>query len=356
MAHDLCIEHGKAKLFYHGEPPWHGLGQELHGPATSREAIQAAELDWEVEKVPLQLVLTGRNVPVSDRFALVRSDLLKIGGSVGALGIVGRDYAPLQNRDAFAFFDGLVGGPEKAIYCTAGALGDGERVWILAKLPGEMVIASEDTVDKFLLLSTSHDGQSSIQIKFTPIRVVCQNTLTMALSKGPTIHVPHRKGAKAQLEWAAATLGVVGRRFTLLEQDFKAMAKRSMERKSLETYLDQVLPLPTGHEGRQGIFLGDQPMLQDPKVRERQLNRIMLQRSAVLLLWDQGVGSALPVVRHTLWAAYNAVTEMVDHYSRQERMTIDDRSRHLNGAWFKDGYLLKARAYRAALDILKAVA
>jgi len=356
MAHDLCIEHGKAKLFYHGEPPWHGLGQRLSGPATSWEAIQAADLDWDVEKVSLQLALPDRKVPIPDRFALVRSDQLKAGVDAHALGIVGRDYTPLQNRDAFAFFDGLVGGSDKAIYHTAGALGDGERVWLLAKLPGEMVVAVDDTVEKFLLLSTSHDGQSSIQIKFTPIRVVCQNTLTMALSQGPSIHVPHRKGAKAQLEWAASTLGVLRRRFTVLEQDFKAMSVRSLDGTALEAFMDRVFPLPIGLEDGEDGFLDHQMPLQDPGEKERRLNRILLQRKAVLLLWDQGVGSEIPSVRHSLWTAYNAVTEMVDHYSRQEIMTLDNRDRHLNGIWFKDGYLLKAKAFKAAKEMVNEAA
>jgi phage/plasmid-like protein (TIGR03299 family) len=356
MSHDLCIEQGKAKLFYHGEAPWHGLGQRLDGPATSHEAIQAAGLDWAVEKVPLQLVLPDRKVPIPDRFALVRSDRLKAGGNAHALGIVGRDYTPLQNRDAFAFFDGLVGGPDKAIYHTAGALGDGERVWLLAKLPGEMVVASEDTVEKFLLLSTSHDGQSSIQIKFTPIRVVCQNTLTMALSQGPSIHVSHRKGAKAQLEWAVGVLGILRRHFMVIEQDFKAMAVRSLDGKALEDFMDRVFPLPTGlEEGEEGS-LDHQPPLQDSGSKERRLNRILLQRQAVLRLWDQGVGSEIPSVRHSLWTAYNAVTEMVDHYSRQEIMTPDNRDRHLNGAWFKDGYLLKGKAFKVAKEMVNAAA
>jgi phage/plasmid-like protein (TIGR03299 family) len=170
-------------MMYVGAEPWHGLGQKLDGPATSVEAIQAAHLDWDVIKVPLFTKQRGRYRDIPNRFGVVRADKSSK-GDTAVLGIVGASYKPFQNRQAFAWFDGIVG-EGKAIYHTAGALGEGERVWILAKLPGEIRVLGDDVVNKFLLLSNSHDGESSIQVKFTPIRVVCNNTLTMALSKLP---------------------------------------------------------------------------------------------------------------------------------------------------------------------------
>jgi phage/plasmid-like protein (TIGR03299 family) len=178
MAHNICIQNGEASMFYVDEVPWHGLGTKLEGPATAQEAISAAKLDWPVIKIPLYAGGDGeRKHRVPDRFAIVpahrwgREDC-------PAFGIVGNDYTPLQNHEAFDFFDSIVG-EKAAIYHTAGALGDGERIWILARLPTDIHVAG-DAVNKYLLLSNTHDGNNSVQAKFTPIRVVCENTLTMA--------------------------------------------------------------------------------------------------------------------------------------------------------------------------------
>src|SRR5688572_2399179 len=124
MAHQLEIRNGQASMIYVGEVPWHGLGTRLDAPATSAEAIRAARLDWRVVKKPLCAV-DGLAVQATNRFAVVRSDLWGK-EDCPILGIVGPDYTPLQNREAFAFFDDIVG-EGAAIYHTAGALGGGGR-------------------------------------------------------------------------------------------------------------------------------------------------------------------------------------------------------------------------------------
>ncbi len=182
MGHNVSFKNGKARMFYWGGLPWHGLGTKLDGPATSAEAIKAAQLDSNVIKVPLCAVDKRGSAGVPDFFATVPEDGWgKLGCPV--FGVVGKDYKPLQNVDAFRFFDSIVG-MGAAVYHTAGALGNGSRVWILAKLPSSIRVVGEDVADKYLLLSNGHDGHTAIQIKFTPVRVVCQNTLTRALKGG----------------------------------------------------------------------------------------------------------------------------------------------------------------------------
>ena len=167
-------------MMYHGERPWHKLGKPLDHPATATEAITAAGLDWSVTLSPCYAGGEGDEVdapkylPIAGKRAVVRTDRQL------AIGVVGTRYRPIQNTDAFGFFDAVVG-EGKAIYETAGSLNDGRRIWMLARVPGDIWVADEDNVKKYLLLCNSHDGGSPLRALFTPIRVVCENTLRAAL-------------------------------------------------------------------------------------------------------------------------------------------------------------------------------
>ena len=199
-------------MFYVGETPWHELATKLDRPATAHEAIKAAQLDYQVEKKPLRaIVYHTRHSPVDDHYATVRMDTREV------LGIVGNRYSPIQNRDAFSFFDSLVGSDE-AIYHTAGALGKGERIWILAKLPSYIKVKGEDIVEKYLLLTNSHDGSSLVRAKLTPVRVVCSNTLTAALDgMEEEVRIRHTPNSTAKLEQAHKLLGLTNSLYDQLE-------------------------------------------------------------------------------------------------------------------------------------------
>jgi hypothetical protein len=179
MAHELLIANGKAAMFYVDQEPWHGLGTKLKAPPTSTEAIKAAGLDWRVAKAPLYVAGGTRLHEVKDRFALIRE-------------------TPSPPRTV-SFLASILG-EGAATYETAGALGKGERVWILARLSGDFNVAGGDVIRRYLLLSNSHDGTSSLQVKITPVRVVCNNTLTLALSQGGTLRVRHDRDVKTALE------------------------------------------------------------------------------------------------------------------------------------------------------------
>ncbi|MEI6291932.1 MAG: DUF932 domain-containing protein, partial [Chloroflexota bacterium] len=214
MPHNLFTDPitGQTAMMYVGITPWHSLGTKLNNPPKSDDAIISAGLDWRVEKYPLVAKTPHGNIEINDRFAVMREDF-KDRPQPHFFAIVSKDYEPLQNIEAFQFFDDIVGRKE-AIYETAGALGSGERVWILAKLPESIRVVGDDICDKYLLLSNSHDGKSSVQIKFTPIRVVCQNTLTMALSHGTTVRIPHNQNIRKRLSDSERLLGIIKNRFT----------------------------------------------------------------------------------------------------------------------------------------------
>jgi len=328
MSHGLATIDGKHAMFYHGEAPWHKHGTRLKNPPTSKEAIIAASLNWTVEKVPLHIKCGRKYHLVDGKYATVRvADSHKTQSQV--LGIVGKTYVPLQNVDAFGWFDSIVG-QEAAIYETAGALGVGERVWILAKLPTQMRVIGDDVVDKYLLLSNSHDGSSGVQVKFTPIRVVCQNTLTMALRDGTKgIKIHHTASIKRNLQLAQVNLGLINERFKKIEATFKRMRDVSLTDERLSSYLERVFPMPPDSDDDSGR------------------KRTEVARTQSRELFEVGLGNAVPGVKGTLWAAYNGVAEYVDHHMGR-RTTSEGR---LDSAWFGSGFLTKVRAYRQALDL-----
>jgi phage/plasmid-like protein (TIGR03299 family) len=328
MAHNLEIRNGEASLFYVDEPPWHGLGRKLAAPATAQKAIEAAKLDWEVMKVPLYAERGSARISVEDRFGVVRKDLWP-GQKCKVLGIVGSQYTPLQNVEAFTFFDPIVG-RDAAVYHTAGVLDNGERIWILAKLPDHIRVAGNDIVDKYLLLSNSHDGTSSVQVKFTPIRVVCENTLTMALSEGRTVRVAHTRHLHDRLRRAERLLGIVHARFSDIEEAFTVMAKVQMGNGRLQEYLKLVYPDPKDPE--------------DEKARKR----VNVSRGWAEYFFTNGKGNGQERVKGTLWAAYNGVTELVDHQQTQQTP-----ERRLDSMWFGTGYGIKARAFSVAQEKAK---
>jgi phage/plasmid-like protein (TIGR03299 family) len=325
MPDNIATIAGKPAIMYAGKVPWHGLGTPLKNPATAAAAIRAASLDWEVVKAPLHLKQDTRYPVVADRFAMVRADQLSQ-PAPHILGIVGKDYTPLQNRDAFNWFDPIVG-RDAAVYHTAGALGQGERVWILAKLPGDFCVVGDDITHKYLLLSNSHDGSGSVHVKFTPIRVVCQNTLTMALSQGKGIRIKHTSSLPERMALAEQTLGIIRERFDEIQTSFQNLATVALNDARLTAYLQLVFPDPADKED------------------ERAMNRAAQARVHSRQLFEQGSGNTAEKVRGTLWAAYNGVTEFID-YSRGGRLP----DRHLDSIWFGTGYLTKARAYRIAVS------
>ena len=217
MAHYINETNGKHSFFSVKEKAWHGLGQIVEQYPTSAEAIQYAGLDYFVEKRPLftnslendiAKITSGIAVPkiaVPNVFATVRNDTSEV------LGTVGKDYEVVQNVNAFEFFDAIVGGADGILYETAGALGKGERIFITAKLPGYIKVGKQDMIEQYLFLTTSHDGFGSITAAFTPIRIVCNNTLNAAMrNHSNAIKIRHTASANDRLKQAHHLMGISG--------------------------------------------------------------------------------------------------------------------------------------------------
>lgn len=324
MGHELATVDGRTAMMYVGEVPWHGLGTRLDSPATARETIAAAGLDYDVRLADLATV---DGVPVPSRKAVVRGDADEV------LGVVGNAYVPVQNREAFGFLDSVAadGGIR---YHTAGALRRGERIWLLGKLNGRIrVKGSDDVTEKFLLLSNSHDGSSALRVFFTPIRVVCANTLAMAgrRGKGEGIAVRHQGDLAAKVREAQEVLGLARRYYDDLEDRIDVLAGHHPTSARLARYFESLYPDP-----EDGANNG----------RSRNV------RDALHDLFERGEGQEIPAIRHSTWAAFNAVTEFADHLRSTRGRTEHERAANrLDSSWFGSGARLKEKAFKLALEM-----
>jgi len=165
--------------------------------------------------------MINSELEVSNYFANIHTDNNTV------LGVVGKDYQIVQNREAFSFFDAIVGGNNGILYETAGALGNGERIFITAKLPDYIRVGNgDDITEKYIFLTTSHDGSGSITAAFTPVRIVCQNTLNASLrNMSNVVRIRHTAGAKQRLEDAHKVMGLANKLSTELESTFNHWAK-----------------------------------------------------------------------------------------------------------------------------------
>jgi phage/plasmid-like protein (TIGR03299 family) len=323
MAHNLATTNGKTAMMYTGETPWHQLGTKLNQLATAAEAIEASGLNYRVE---LKSLATEDGTAVPQRKGVVRSDTKAV------LGVVGNSYIPVQNYQAFDFLDEIVAGGGLR-YHTAGALGKGERIWMLAKLPTEIrVKESEDVVDKFLLLSNTHDGSTAMRVYFTPIRVVCQNTLNLAEQRehGQGIAIMHRGNLRAKIQRARQVLGLAKHFYDDAEAKINILARHTPTPAQLKNYFEDLYPDPEHSDNSRA-----------KKVRES-LNQI----------FETGIGLDIRGIEGTTWAAYNAVTEYVDyHLPTRSPNPLERALRRLNSSWFGSGAKVKARAWNLALQM-----
>lgn len=209
MPHDLAtFRNGDASFYSAREPAWHRLGTVTREALNAKDALKAAHLDgWDIRKQPLTTVdAQGEPLTVPGKFATVRRNPDPDGPPFDTLGIVGEDYQVVQNEEAFAFLTGLVDDGE-ATFETAGALKGGARVFVTMRLPKQVRIVGDDALDLYVAVATGHDGEFAFHAFPTPVRIVCQNTLSMALRGARRSYVVrHDRGAAPKLAEARAIL------------------------------------------------------------------------------------------------------------------------------------------------------
>ncbi len=219
-------------MFYVRKAPWHGLGTKVESALSSGDALEAAGLDW---KVVQEQIYTGDGKSVGDYFANIRDRDRKV------LGVVSGRYRIVQNREAFAFTDELLGRGVR--FETAGSLKEGRKVWILARLPKQYRLA-EDLAAPYLVFSNSHDGSGSIKVAMTPVRVVCQNTLNVALSTAGRIWSTNHTGdMAAKLEDARMTLFMAENYMSELSKEAARLCKRQVSDAAVREYVRMLLPI-----------------------------------------------------------------------------------------------------------------
>lgn len=307
--------------FFVKKPAWHKLGIVLENAPTVEEGIRLAGLDWQVMERPVfsdvnytfdheeqDIVPRFTNdVPCNEHKALIRST------DATVLGVVKRTWTPLQNESAFSFFNPFLAEGDAELE-AAGSLKNGKIVWVLANLKnGDTQVLADDRVNNYLLLCNSHDGSMAVWIQFTAIRVVCWNTLSLALSLGEgdkenMIKVQHRSNVDEGLRAVQRAVDLSRRSFHLTLDVYREMAKHKFSLSGFKKYVQNVFVPP--------IELEDDPDKM-PRCYED------LER-----LWREGTGTDIPGVKDTLWGAYNAITEWTTH----ERGKSDET--RLRSQWF----------------------
>ncbi len=288
--------------FFTATPAWHGLGTVLKDPPTTRQGLVEAGLDWEVQELPLlardeSMTLGGGalHLPCPDHKAIVRATDQRV------LGVVGADYKILQNAEAFKFFDPFLQDGACSLE-SAGSLKGGRRVWVLAKIKDCAAdVQVDDAVRAYLLLSFAHDGSAAVGVRFTPVRVVCWNTLSAAeADDSRAIKLRHTKGLHLALSAVQASVDVARRSFALSVEAYRRLASFNVNAMTLNAYFKAVLKSPA----QELIEEAERATTTEPAPEPR----------AIPLLheiFETAPGQSL--AGKNLWGAYNAVTFWLDH-------------------------------------------
>ena len=341
MGHNLNFNENRQQfaMFSAKEKPWHGLGQIVDGALTSSEAIIMANLDYTVSKGDLYIKYPeelhdklGKGKHHHGQYITYRQDTGE------TFGVVGSKYQVVQNIEAFNFFDDIVGFKD-AIFETAGALGNGNVVFITAKLPKHIKVNGNDIIERYLLFTNNHDGSKNIEVLFTPIRVVCNNTLRAALhSSDCKYKIRHTKSAHDRLEEAKNVLNMENTMSEEIQEIYRAMTTIRVTDRQALGFLNSIY-LTSGE-----IEKLQEGMAYTEVISTRKQNIL----SEVQSYYTKGPGQELSSAVGTLWGVYNAIT---GYYNNAK--VYADSEKKMESVIYGSGATASNKAFDQAIDILK---
>lgn len=324
MAHDLDMSNSRVNFAYVGESAWHRLGNKLDHNATPEQWSEAAGFAWEAVRSPVMFRTTEGAGPVTmpGRFVIHRSD-------TGApLSVMSGNFRITQPAQVMEFFRDIIkaGGAKME---TAGMLAGGAKFWALARFDDQFDMPGDSPILPYLMLATSLDGSLSNTAAFTTVRVVCQNTLTMANrmahdGAAGVVRVPHSTDFNA--DQVKSQLGLMQGRWEQFKKDARSMSQRTISREDAVEYFLSVLY---------------------PKAKTLDLAETRPTLGAVLSVYENGIGQQTDAAKDTVWGLLQACTRYVDH----EKKAASDDTR-LQQAWFGAGAALKRAAYEKALELV----
>lgn len=304
------FEDGTTAFFTAREVAWHKLGVVTDNALTAEDALKTAQLDWQVIKSnePVQTIVPVFNsdtetevIKSKDKFMTYRYHPKT--KKAQPLGVVGNRYTPVQNTEAFSFLN-YIADESGAVFETAGSIDNGEKVFMTMKLPNTLQIGGVDNVDLYLMAWNTHNGTSSFQVCATPIRVVCQNTLTCAIeSAKSTYSLRHTPKVTGKVQQAREALGLTFKYIEEFEKEAEKLLAQSMSDKQFKDLVEKLFPI-------------DQES-------ERVTNLADTARGTLNGLWR---APTQVNVANTKWAAYNAIVEYAD-WAKPVRATNADTTR-----------------------------
>tara|TARA_R110000787_G_scaffold20217_1_gene60174 strand:- start:855 stop:1883 length:1029 start_codon:yes stop_codon:yes gene_type:complete len=339
------MSHEVETMAWAGAKPWHGLGVEVDGNLTPLQMQQAAQLDWTVSKRPSYTLDAPEwnedvgLIQAENTFHIVRDSDNRI------LSHCGRDYIPIQNEDVFKFFKRFTEAGHMTME-TAGSLKDGGEIWGLAKIAEDFALAGDDLIKGYLLINQPHIVGKSMTIKLTPIRVVCNNTLTMALQQGGTasFRMPHVKEFGDDVIQAAENaLGLSASAMTEFRKNATLLSQTKAKHSDVLDYVGQIYqPLMIAEYRKEQLLRSEGKLIGMQEPLKDKLNKFP---SLVMDALDQSPGAQLKSAKGTWWGALNAVTYVEDHL--RESQTPGNA---LHSAWFGAAAHRKSQALSLAVQ------
>lgn len=335
--HGLMMVDGKAAMAYQGETPWHQLGTHVKALTSVEQALEAGNVGYTVSTRPTYYedpTNPGRFIQIADKQAILRD------GANVYLATVGNQYTPIQNREGFMVLQPSIEKHGLTIE-SVGAVDNGARAWMLVKLPDVLTPVPGDDIRGYMLVQTVHDGTGSYLVKPTPVRAVCRNTLAVALASGRNfISLVHKKTPAAQLDVVERAISQVHVMMEQTGKNYADMAKREMNLQELGEFIETVFPTPKAD--------GDEP---SDKLTAR---RNTVARLTFFGKGAQMAGSNITKGTTTAWAAYNAITEYIDHVRPAEAIKDTAKVSANQSALFGAGDQVKTLALRKALELVAA--